>query len=433
MIIIRSYATISDLINDLTGSNITLPIFSFGFFVAIAFLIGAWILSRELKRKEGLKLMQPFPEKRVVGLPPQPMDLILNGIMGFILGYKIGAIIADYETFAANPQVFVFSSEGSVIGGIIGLGILGYLKYSEQRKQQLAKPEERIEQVLPHQRVGDIVMIAAVSGILGAKIFSNFEEPNGWKNFFQDPMGNFFSGLTIYGGLLLGAASVIWFATRKRINVLHLGDAISPALILAYGIGRIGCQVAGDGDWGVYNAAYATNADGTIELAEAGEFEQVVATYPRYFEYAFEGMEEVPYRTFKAPSFIPQSWVAQNYAHNVNGDGLPLPDCEGPHCSVLPIPVFPTPLYEIVMSLIIFAILIFMSRRIAIPGVIFASYIFFNGLERFWIEKIRVNNVLSFAGIKASQAEFISVGFMVFGLLFLLWCIRRHRQNLLKA
>jgi phosphatidylglycerol:prolipoprotein diacylglycerol transferase len=349
---------------------------------------------------------------------------------GLFWDLKLGPLLETMNSLLPTHRHSFFSGEGSVVGGLIGLGILGYLKYTEQRKQQLAKPEERMEQVLPHQRVGDIVMIAAVSGILGAKIFSNFEEPNGWKNFFQDPMGNFFSGLTIYGGLILGAASVIWFATRKKINVLHLGDAIAPALILAYGIGRIGCQVAGDGDWGVYNAAYATNADGSIVLAEEGQFEQVLATYPKYFEYAFEGMDEVPYRSFKAPSFIPQSWVAQNYAHNVNGDGLPLPDCTGPHCSVLPIPVFPTPIYEIVMSLIIFGILIWMSRRIAIPGVIFASYIFFNGLERFWIEKIRVNNVLTFAGMKASQAEFISVGFMVFGLLFLLWCVRKHKRQI---
>jgi prolipoprotein diacylglyceryltransferase len=112
----------------------------------------------------------------------------------------------------------------------------------------------------------------------------------------------------------------------------------------------------------------------------------------------------------------------------VNDDGLPLPDCAGPFCSVLPVPVYPTPVYEIIMSFLIFGILWFLRKKWMVPGTLFALYIFFNGFERFWIEKIRVNNILHFAGIRATQAEFISVGFMIFGLLFLWWCIRRNRS-----
>lgn len=429
MTILRAYATLGELISHLTGAHINLPIFSFGFFVAIAFLVAAWLLSKELARKEQEGLLHPIPEKQVVGLPPKPAEIILNAAIGFVLGFKVGAIIADYATFSANPQAFVFSAEGSWLGGIMGLVLLGWLKYQERKKQQLPRPEERTVQVYPHQRVGDIVVIAAVTGILGAKIFSNFEEPGGWQQFWQDPMGNFFSGLTIYGGLLLGAASVIWFASRKKISVLHLGDAVAPALILAYGIGRIGCQVAGDGDWGIYNTAYMTMEDAGIQHAEPGNFDSVVAMYPRYFDYSFKGMEEVPHGQFKGPDFLPRFLFAQNYAHNVNGDGLPIPGCEGPFCAVLPVPVFPTPLYEILMSLAIFGVLWVLRRRMRFAGGLFALYIFFNGLERFWIEKIRVNNVLEFAGIRATQAEFISVVFMLFGLAFMAFLWQRSRNR----
>ena len=59
-----------------------------------------------------------------------------------------------------------------------------------------------------------------------------------------------FSGLTFYGGLITGAGSVIWYAKKYKINIKHLIDSFAPALILAYGIGRIGCQMACDGCWG---------------------------------------------------------------------------------------------------------------------------------------------------------------------------------------
>jgi phosphatidylglycerol:prolipoprotein diacylglycerol transferase len=427
MTLLRSYATISDLLEGLIGLRIPLPVFSFGFFVALAFLIAAWLLTKELKRKEKQGLLSPVKEDLVVGEPPSFTEVAINAIIGGLLGFKFGVILSDYNAFSSNPQELIFSSEGSILGALIGAAFLGYLKYYEKKKQQLPKPEKKKVNVFPHQRVGDIVVLAAVFGILGAKIFSNFEEPNGWQDFFRDPLGNFFSGLTIYGGLILGAAAVIWFARRKKICVLHLGDAAAPALILAYGIGRIGCQVSGDGDWGIYNSAYVTAEDGSIVEADDSTFIQVLEAYPTYFSYSFSDREDIPHTSFRAPSWMPVSWVAQNFAHNVNDDGLPLPDCEGKFCSVLPVPVFPTAMYETIMSVLLFGLLWVLRKRIAVPGVLFALYIFMTGLERFWIEKIRVNNIVSFAGMKATQAEFISVGLMLFALGFLLVLIKRNR------
>ncbi|HSB92171.1 MAG TPA: hypothetical protein VLC28_03600, partial [Flavitalea sp.] len=61
---------------------------SFGFFVALAFLAGAYILTLEMKRKERLGLMQAKEEKIRVGEVAQPADLFLNFFLGFLLGYK---------------------------------------------------------------------------------------------------------------------------------------------------------------------------------------------------------------------------------------------------------------------------------------------------------------------------------------------------------
>lgn len=427
-ILLRSYASVSDFFREALGINIELPFFTFGLFVALAFFVAAYVLVKELKRKKNEGIFKATQVKVVIGEAPKIQDIILNAIFGFIIGYKFIAAALDWKTFSENPQVFLFSKTGNILGGIAMAALMGYLKYREAKKQQLPKPQEKMMEIYPHHRIGDIVMIAAVSGIAGAKIFSNFEEPNGWRDFIQDPLGNFFSGLTIYGGLLLGAASVIWYAVRKKINVLHLGDAVAPALILAYGVGRIGCQVSGDGDWGIYNTAYITLEDGTITEANDSAFIHSLNQNKSYFIKEFGSVEQVPHKAFKAPSFIPQSFVAQNYAHNVNEDGIALPDCTEPKCSVLPIPVYPTPLYETLMCLLIFSVLWALRKKWKTPGMLLGLYIVLTGVERYFIEKIRVNNILHVMGIQATQATFISVILIVFGFAFMFFLYRRNKK-----
>jgi len=430
--LLRSYATLSEFINQVFGTEWKLPIYSFGFFVALAFLSAGWILYIELKRKESKGLFQPVKEKFIVGEPAKPMELLINGIIGFLLGFKIGGIITDSTTFSDNPQLYIFSAQGNIVGGLIGAAIMVFLRWREKNKQKLDKPKEKIVDIYPHHRVGDFIVIAAIFGIIGAKMFSNFEEPDGWKDFFRNPLQNFFSGLTIYGGLLLGAAAIIWFAWRKKINVLHLGDAVAPGLILAYAVGRIGCQVAGDGDWGILNSAYISTPETKIELALPGDYEKTVFEHKDYYISEFKNLDNVPKAYFKAPSFLPKKLVAQNYAYNVNNEGAYIDGCETGWCSQLPVAVFPTPLYEIIMSLIIFGILWFLRKRIAIPGMILALYVIFNGVERYFIEKIRVNNLLTFMGIEASQATFISVAFILCGLVMVVVFRRMDKKTITK-
>lgn len=419
MILLRSFATLSEYFNHVFGTHSNIPVYSFGFFVAMAFLIGGWILNIELKRKERKGLFHPTKEKIIVGKPATPTELFLNGLVGFILGWKIIGIVTESKIFSENPQAYILSSQGSIVGGLLIAAVLIYLKWREKNKEKLDHPKEKTIDIWPHHRVGDFIVLAAVFGLLGAKIFSNFEEENGWRDFFNDPVGNFFSGLTIYGGLILAAAVIIYFAWRKKINVLHLGDAFAPALILAYGIGRIGCQVAGDGDWGILNSAYISKPDTKIELATEGDFQKTLFENQNYYIREFGSLDNVPHANFKAPGFLPQRLVAQNYAYNVNNEGATIPGCETGWCGQLPVPVFPTPVYETIMSLIIFGFLWMLRKRITIPGMILAIYIFVNGIERFFIEKIRVNNVLTFMGIKATQATFISMGFIIAGLIMM--------------
>ena len=69
---------------------------TFGFFVAIAFIVASWVLTIELKRKQQLGLFVHTDKKIVVGESPQFFDLFANFLIGFIFGYKIiGAFIID--------------------------------------------------------------------------------------------------------------------------------------------------------------------------------------------------------------------------------------------------------------------------------------------------------------------------------------------------
>ncbi len=86
-------------------------------------------------------------------------------------------------------------------------------------------------------------------GIAGAKIYHVLETP---RELFANPIGLLFSryGLAWFGGLIAGFAAFVWLAKWYKIPLLEMFDAGSPAAALGYGIGRIGCLLSGDGDYG---------------------------------------------------------------------------------------------------------------------------------------------------------------------------------------
>jgi phosphatidylglycerol---prolipoprotein diacylglyceryl transferase len=409
---------------------------TFGLMVAISFVIAAIVLSKELKRKEKQGLLSPREEIITVGKPASVSDLIINAIIGFVFGYKVLGLLLSLSD-NINPQEYIFSSQGSVFGGLLLAVALAGLKWHEKNKQKLKEPERRNVRIWPHDRVADISIIGLVFGILGAKLFDSFEN---WDSFIADPIGRLFSrgGLTFYGGLILAAAAIIWYARKKGLKIVHLVDAAAPALILAYAVGRIGCQVAGDGDWGVYNSAYVADSTGAVRLAGPGEYKNVLEKNAAYFLQGklpesneitgrkSETLETVPNINFKAPSFLPIWMVAYTYPKNVNADGIIIAGDTDEHNRMLPQPVFPTPFYETIMGLFLFLFLWLIRRRIKIPGVMFGIYLVLNGLERFTIEKIRVNDTYNIFGYHPSQAQVIAVLLVLAGLLL---CILQYSRS----
>jgi prolipoprotein diacylglyceryltransferase len=402
---------------------------SFGFFVALSFITAGITLSAELKRKAKQNLLQYVEQKIVVGKPASIVELLVNFFLGFLFGYKLLGAFLGAGNAAASPQEFIFSSQGNWPLGI-GLGLLfAGLKWREKYKQKLDKPDERSIRIWPHDRVGDMAILAAIFGFAGAKLFDNLEN---WDRFIQDPIGNLFSasGLTFYGGLICAALAIWWYAKKKNIHFWHLNDAAAPGLMLAYSpLGRLGCQVSGDGDWGIVNSAYVADAAGKVSAATPDQFKAALELNKNYFLQQYGSLEQVPHMSVKAPSFLPDGLFAYTYPHNVNKDGIPLPGCDwGEYCNALPLPVFPTPVYEMIACFILFLVLWFTRKRFKVAGTLFGLYLFLNGLERFFIEKIRVNTKYEGLPFQPTQAELISFALMLAGI-FLIWWLPRKKAK----
>ena len=359
---------------------------SFGFFVAIAFLVAAALLSMELRRKSKAGLLQPTEEQIMVGQPASIGDLILNFILGFILGYKILALFFLSSDATQDPQTFIFSTMGNWPLGV-GMGLLfAGLKWWEKRKHQLPKAEKRTVRIWPQDRVGEITILALIFGLLGAKLFDIFEN---WSDFLKHPSDYILSpaGLTFYGGLICAAIAIILYARKHKISLRHLADSVAPSLMIAYAIGRIGCQVSGDGDWGIANK----NAN--------------------------------PFK------WLPDWMWAYTYPHNVNEAGVSIPGCVGRYCNQLAEPHYPTPFYETVVCLILFGILWSLRKRLKPFGAVFALYLILNGIERFFIEKIRVNNRLDIFGFQPTQAEVISIFLILTGIILWVFLAKKYKAT----
>ncbi len=216
-----------------------------------------------------------------------------------------------------------------------------------------------------HVLVAKIAMITTVYGLIGARIFHILEYP---AEFVDNPLGMIFTraGFSIYGGLIVGGIAGIFFLKKWALPVVPMLDALAPSIALGYGIGRMGCQLSGDGDWGI-----ASNL-------------------------------------LLKPHFIPTWFWAQTYENNIAGVVIQSPG------------VYPTPIYESIIAFLIFAFLWTIRKQSYFPGFIFSLYLLMSGFARLLIEKIRINAQYHFLGFSFTQAEFISTVLIAFGLFGLL-------------
>lgn len=98
--------------------------------------------------------------------------------------------------------------------------------------------------------VQTIVAITAVAGVVGSKLWNSLETP---AELLAHPLSTLFSrtGFAWFGGFVCGITALILLARHYRIPLLTFLDACSPATAIGYAVGRIGCLVSGDGDYGI--------------------------------------------------------------------------------------------------------------------------------------------------------------------------------------
>ncbi|MGA2625051.1 MAG: prolipoprotein diacylglyceryl transferase [Bacteroidota bacterium] len=213
-----------------------------------------------------------------------------------------------------------------------------------------------------------ITLIAVVFGVAGSKILYLIES---WDYFVRAPFEMAFSagGLTWYGGFIL-ATAVIWLYVRtKGIPFLKICDAAAPGLMIGYGIARIGCHLAGDGDYGIPTSL----PWGTVYSN---------GTYP----------PSAAFRDFPE--------IVQKYGvHGV------VPDT---------IPVHPAPMYEFLMACGLFFVLWKLRTKNTPDGTLFVIYLILAGLARFLVEFIRLNPRIAFG---LSEAQLISVFLVLVGII----------------
>jgi phosphatidylglycerol:prolipoprotein diacylglycerol transferase len=205
-----------------------------------------------------------------------------------------------------------------------------------------------------------MVFAAAIGGLVGARILFIVED---WSNFLRSPSDYIFTGagFTWYGGFLGGVLAVSWIVRKNHIPWLRAADIAAPALALAYGVGRLGCHVAGDGDWGT--------------------------------------VTDVPWGVAYTRAII--GWVDPS-------TGIPYPPG---------VRVHPTPIYEFLESVLVFGILWALRKKNYAPGTLFWLYLPLAGLARLAVEFWRLNPVFA---LGLTEAQWFSIAMIIVGFLQLL-------------
>jgi len=209
-----------------------------------------------------------------------------------------------------------------------------------------------------------IVVWAAIIGIASSRVLDII---NNFPAYWADPKSMIFSGsgFVWYGGMFGGIFATYLVSRYYKISFLKTIDMCAPALAIGQAIGRLGCQLSGDGDWGL-------------------------------------------------PSKLP--W-AMAYPHAIvgwNSQTVLTLDAHGQLVSgFFPgVRVHPAPIYETLLYTVVFIILWRLRGRFA-DGRLFFLYFILAGAARFLVEFVRINPRI-FLGL--SEAQFIGLGMIIFGL-----------------
>jgi phosphatidylglycerol:prolipoprotein diacylglycerol transferase len=162
-----------------------------------------------------------------------------------------------------QPEIDIGPVTLQSFGIMFALGFIAAGLLVAKRFQELGKPVDWAY---------ELIFAALIGGIVGARLDFLIEN---WDDVSDDLFGNLFSGsgLVWYGGAIGGTIGVLLWARWRGFLNLTLLDVAAPGLAIGYAIGRIGCQLSGDGDYGIpWDGPWAMSyEDGTVPTAPGVE------------------------------------------------------------------------------------------------------------------------------------------------------------------
>lgn len=224
-----------------------------------------------------------------------------------------------------------------------------------------------------------LVAVPCIAGLIGAKLYHVLEDP---RFLFANPRELISQyGFAWFGGFLGGLAAFVWLGRHYRVPLLEIFDAASPAAALGYGIGRIGCLVSGDGDYGIptslpWGMSFPHGLVPTTQKVHPTPiYELIVAIFIFWWLWRLGGRQAVVHmRDAKSMRSAPAN------------------------------PAIPR-------------------------GTVFGQYLILTGVARFLIEFIRVNP-RSFFGM--TNAQTAALGSIILGVI-ILWRVRREKNPAIAA
>jgi len=229
-------------------------------------------------------------------------------------------------------------------------------------------------------------VVALITGVIGAKALHLLEH---WDAFIDSPSTAFSpSGLTWYGGFVLGILSLIVYVRNRQIPVLRFLDALGVALILSYGVGRVGCHLAGDGDYGIPTSL----PWGTIYAQGTAKPSSMLREY------------------FDRNPDQRDLWRYDSLRTVLAGvDDLGTPYFRFDELT----PCHPTPIYELLLGIAGFFFLAWIWKPSFPDGYLFMIYLLVASVFRFFVEFLRLQPKVS-SGL--SEAQLFSIAIFFLGL-----------------
>lgn len=236
----------------------------------------------------------------------------------------------------------------------------------------------------------NVVLYVAIAGILGAKLWHVFDTPDDrlTAQILSHPkemLAWFRSGFAWFGGFVAGIGMLLFLAHRNKINLLRMLDIASPAAAIGYAVGRIGCLVSGDGDYGK-----PTNWSWPWGMSFPHGQVPTTQTCPQAVDAAH-----------------PSGWPA--------------------NCNV-----YPTPIYEFLAGVVIFWYIWRRGRsgNALPPGLLTGEFLLLSGAERFLVEFIRINPRVIFG---MSNAQFTALLSLIAGAVLMIWASRGSAKTAVVA